>query len=244
MPDRPRLSRAGMKHHNRLRGTNNLNLLEAKARQCAEQFGKDPVVTAILAPYDKDHDKHPRISRWFDPLLYWSLRNCTAWPRVLILLHNWGNEASSCGTVNRNAAYTKTCWLNLKRDNPSFRNMFDSAAWSRRLIESGVCLVANAAWGLWKSNKTTGMFENKQVYLSMARHLWLPLAIRIQPTRLYLCGRWSNPKGKRNRFVTEYGALSDFLGIMERALPKTKVILHWHPYWASSWKSHRRLKRY
>jgi hypothetical protein len=221
----------------------NLNLLEAAAQQYAKDFGRDPVVIGTLAPYDKDQDNR-RISRWFDPLLYWSLQKCRCWPHVLILLHNWGNEASSCGTVMCNVAYTKNCWLNLKRDNPSFRNMFDSATWSRRLIASGMCLVANATWGLWKSDKTTGMFENKQVYLSAARQLWLPLAIRIRPTRLYLCGRWANPKEKRNKFVTEDGALSDSLGIAERALPNTEVILHCHPYWTPSWKTQRRLKRY
>jgi hypothetical protein len=124
---------------------NNLDLLKA-ATQLAEEFGSDPVVATTPAPYDENQD-NPTISRWFDPLLYWSLRNCQRWPLVLILLHNWGNEASSLGTVMSNVAYTEKCWQNVKGDNPSFRNMFDVTSWSRQLIASGECLVANTAWG-------------------------------------------------------------------------------------------------
>jgi hypothetical protein len=164
---------------------NRLDLLKA-ATQLAEQFGSDPVVATTLAPYDEDQD-NPTISRW---------------PRVLILLHNWGNEASSLGTVMSNVAYTEECWQNLKRDNPSFRNMFDVTSWSRRSIASGCCLVANAAWGLWKSDKTSGMFENQQVYYSALKHLWLPLAVRIQPARLSvrsLGARWRVRDRRRHR---------------------------------------------
>jgi hypothetical protein len=164
-----------------------LDLLNT-ATQLAEQFGSDPVVATTLAPYDED--QAPTISRWFDPLLYWSVRKCQRWPRVLILLHNWGNEASSLGTVMSNVAYTEKCWQNVKRDNPSFRNMF-GAAWSHQLVASGECLLANAAWGLWKSDKTSSMFKNRQVYYSALKHLWIPLAVRIQPARLYLCGVWA-----------------------------------------------------
>jgi hypothetical protein len=214
-----------------------INLLKAATQQYAEQFGSDPVVATTLAPYDEDQDNRT-ISRWFDPLLYWSLRNCQRcqrWPRVLILLHNWGNEASSLGTVMSNVAYTEECWQNVKRDNPSFRNMFDVTSWSRRLIASGCCLVANAAWGLWKSDKTSGMFKNRQVYYSALKHLWLPLAVRIQPARLYLCGRWA----RDGKFVTDDGtrATSVQVARTDPRLRHTKVILHYHPYMKVPWEN-------
>jgi hypothetical protein len=209
---------------------NNLDLLKA-ATQLAEQFGSDPVVGTALAPYDEDQD-NLTISGWFDPLLYWSLRNCQRWPRVLILLHNWGNEASSLGTVMSNVAYAENCWQNIKRDNPSFRNMFD-VTWSRQLIANGECLVASAAWGLWKSDKRSGMFENQQVYYSALKHLWLPLAVRIQPARLYLCGVWA----RDGKFVTDDGnrATSVQIARTEPRLRDTKVILHYHPYMKGPW---------
>lgn len=212
---------------------NRLDLFKA-ATQLAEQFGSDPVVATTLAAYDEDQD-NPTISRWFDPLLYWSLLKYQPWPRVLILLHNWGNVASSLGTVMSNVAYTEECWQNVKRDNPSFRNMFDVTSWSRRLIASGCCLVANAAWGLWKSDKTSGIFENQQVYYSALKYLWLPLAVSIKPARLYLCGVWA----RDGEFVTDDGATQTSVRIArtDSRLRDTKVILHYHPYMKGRWNN-------
>jgi hypothetical protein len=212
-----------------------LDLLNT-ATQLAEQFGSDPVVATTLAPYDED--QAPTISRWFDPLLYWSVRKCQRWPRVLILLHNWGNEASSLGTVMSNVAYTEKCWRNVKRDNPSFRNMF-GAAWSHQLVASGECLLANAAWGLWKSDKTSGMFKNRQVYYSALKHLWIPLAVRIQPARLYLCGVWA----RDGKFVTDNGTTATSIQIArtDPRLRDTRAILHYHPYMKGPWDSGKKL---
>jgi hypothetical protein len=60
------------------------------------------------------------------------------WPTSLLLLYNWGNEASSGGSVRADVKYMKQR-LGKEWDNRTFRHLFETG-WSSELLDG--CLAA------------------------------------------------------------------------------------------------------
>lgn len=82
----------------------------------------------------------------------WGLRHCQPDLRIMMVLHNWGNE-DAVDTIGRSRNYTRHSWCR-PQGNPTFDHMF-YFYWSRKLILKRDCLPLNALWGL-KLGKSLG----------------------------------------------------------------------------------------
>jgi hypothetical protein len=115
-----------------------LEPVKKAAHATAEAFGNDPAVSSSLTRYGED-DREPPVSRWFDPLCYWSLEyGLKKWPTSFLLLHNWGNEASSYGSVRADVGYIKIERVRKEWNNPTFEHLFE-IGWSSDLMDE--CLI-------------------------------------------------------------------------------------------------------
>jgi hypothetical protein len=170
-------------------------------------FGNHRDVKEVLRPY-KDEV-------WGDALFEWSkdrLPDGKAW--ILMMLNNWYNEKYGVKTMKENknevAERYQTCTL---REDTSFYFLFHRP-WSRRLIETNQCRVANWLPGYVKGVGDASIELPDYLYKRAYKDLWKDyLTAETQIKQIQLCGRWGN----------------HVVDLIMRDFPAREVILRYHP---------------
>jgi hypothetical protein len=166
----------------------NKDKLIAEATIKGKEFLTDPTVARYLQPFDG--------KGVVDPVLLWSLERLEKSPEIVIILQDWYLVQGRIGTVQENVDYIEKCYKRqLVEPDGTFTCMFETI-WSRALIDSGRCLIFNAARGVRRkgvSNKAAGYLDKAVHEIAMDKlWLWLVGELQPQPKEVWLTRSWAD----------------------------------------------------